>query len=685
MKLSRPSVFGIFYFWLMLFACSCSENRLRIELDIEKSLKPLFFGEKSLKGLSETSQVKFVNRRANIIIKGLIDTSMVAESFKIEQKNDSIHLTAGDEVGMMYALLDLKEQLREGERRIESKLEEPYLSFRAIKFNLPWSSYRNGDALDVHYETCRDTIFWYDFLNMMAENRFNKLTLWNLHPFSYMVKTDKYPEACPFSEKELETWEIFWHTLFRMAKERGIETYLVNWNIFVSPEFARTHDVALYSIDNLHIVKQGDTSEIVKDYMRESVREVIDTYPDLTGLGVTLGKWIMETVVEGARMASRRIKFIHRVPLSADKKSGGSTSVSAEKLTRQTLDTLTCFDGPIQIELKFNWSHGHSTPHLAKVHGGELADTYWNPHPKNYQLAWMIRNEDFFMLRWGQPNFIRQHIAENVHPYVNGYYLGSECYIPAFDYFTALEGTTNQYAFERQWMYYKQWGRLLYFPETEDQIFLREFSYRYPKEGEKLFNAQLKIGKVPLIIASYMNASWDFTLYSEGMLSLSGTPKKVQPITVEQLINAEPMEPSFMGVKEYLACNDSAGMVTPHMLSDSMSDFCLKALKSVDGISFESDIDLFYEIADIQAWSYLGLSFSAKLKAAIYMQKYKLSDNEGDYLQGLYWQEKTVGYWSELVQVTKKAYRPVPLMHLTHNGDGEYFHWANYLDTGFQE
>ncbi len=177
---------------------------------------------------------------------------------------------------------------------------------------------------------------------------------------------------------------------------------------------------------------QGDTSEIVKDYTRECVKEVIDKYPDLTGLGITLGegmggmtsdeceKWLLDSYVAGMRMASRKVKFIHRVPLSAGTGSGGSTDSYVEKLTRQTLDTLTCMDGPINIELKFNWSHAHACPELIKVHGGPLTDAYWNPLPENYYLAWMMRNEDFFVLRWGQPEFIRKHIAENGKSYVKG-------------------------------------------------------------------------------------------------------------------------------------------------------------------------------------------------------------------------------------------------------------------------
>jgi len=149
----------------------------------------------------------------------------------------------------------------------------------------------------------------------------------------------------------LAEWKVFWTTLFRMAKNRGIETYLINWNIFVSPEFAKAHNVCDYCIGGKHFVPQGDTSAVTKDFYRESIRDVINTYPDLTGLGITLGEgmgnmtaverqnWILENYIGGMRMASRKAKFIYRVPLSAGTSSGGATSVETEQLTRCFFNT----------------------------------------------------------------------------------------------------------------------------------------------------------------------------------------------------------------------------------------------------------------------------------------------------------------------------------------------------------
>ncbi len=671
-----------------LFLLGCTGSKVSVQLINDLTDGPVKHAVSLFEELDSSGFLNLKSSDADFTISTQIDTVLGAEAYQVKTSEKELKVTGGDAVGVMYGLLYIKEQLVDGKKTITDVEEAPSFAFRALKFNLPWSSYRNGESLKQHTETCRDTNFWHSFLDMMAENRFNKLTLWNLHPFSYMVKTAKYPEGCSLSEEELADWEKYWKAIFRMAKERGIETYLVNWNIFVSPEFSKAHNVATYCIENNYFVAQGDTSEIVKDYTRECVKEVIDKYPDLTGLGITLGEgmggmtapereeWLLDSYIQGMRMASRKVKFIHRVPLSAGKGSGGSTGSEVEKMTRETLDTLTCVDGPINIELKFNWSHAHSCTELTKVHGGELSDAYWNPAPKNYYLAWMMRNEDFFVLRWGQPDFIRQHIAENGHSYVNGYYVGSECYIPAKDYFTSLPNASYKYAFERQWMFYKNWGRLLYNPKTPDTVFADAFESHFPGSGTKLYDAQSKVSRIPLIIASYWNATWDFTLYSEGMIGLDGS-EGLKLLSLAKMSERQPMDPDYLSIKEYLALNGSVaeGKITPIALADSIDSFCGKALKDVEHISTKSNTDLLYEVSDIQTWAHLGMYFSTKLRAAVAYQQYKDSGKKQFKEESVKWLEKATSEWHRVVEITTPVYKPMPLQHLERNNN-EYFHWS---------
>jgi hypothetical protein len=120
-------------------------------------------------------------------------------------ENKLVSVVSPDDRGILYGMLSLREKLANGKSLsdIQNKTVSPEVETRAIKFNLPWHAFREGPQSDIHLETCRDVEYWRSFLDMMAENRLNVLTLWNLHPFSYMIESDKYPEACSLSEEEL--------------------------------------------------------------------------------------------------------------------------------------------------------------------------------------------------------------------------------------------------------------------------------------------------------------------------------------------------------------------------------------------------------------------------------------------------------------------------------------------------
>ncbi len=137
--------------------------------------------------------------------------------------------------------------------------------------------------------------------------------------------------------------------------------------------------------------------------------------------------------------------------------------------------------------MKFNWSHGHSTPKLVKVHGGALGDTYFKPTPSNYKVVWQVRNEDFFALRWGVPDFIRQHIALNGRQdYVGGYFVGSETYIPALDYFTAFERArvAGSGRFSVNGCSTSSGAACCTTRRPPTRVFQAEFTRRYGKRGE---------------------------------------------------------------------------------------------------------------------------------------------------------------------------------------------------------
>ena len=617
------------------------------------------------------------------------------EAYSIRRRGNTILLEGGDERGLIYGSFSLAEDVANGVKidRIDTRSEGPHLPFRAVKFNLPWDTYRHSQALDLHGETCRDPRFWEAFLDMMAENRFNALTLWNLHPFSFMIKPKNFLEANSFSNQEMADWRRLYQTIFRLAKERGIDTYIVNWNIFVSSELAEARNVTTDNVQ--HDIKgKGDTSAIVKRYTREAVTQVLEEYPDLTGIGFTHGEamggmtpqerqdWFGETILEGMRRAKRKSKLIHRIPLSANLGMGGSTNVTTEQLTRKAMEGLDFLDGPIWAEIKFNWSHAYSSPKLVKVHGGKIAETYFKPAPTNYKIAWMARNEDFFCLRWGVPSFIREHIATNTPAYVGGYFVGSECYIPAKDYFTKPGTPVGwTYAFERQWLFYKLWGRLLYNPATPDGVFKAEFTRRYGPAAAPLLEASALAGTTPLRLASAFDFTWDFTLYSEGMMALDAN-NDVAYISVDRLIAQPPTDPDYVSVRAYVKTQTAGGTfdqtkITPLRLAQMLEQDGRKALELVKPIPTTTNRSLRYEVADVQTWANLGLHFAEKLKGAVALQTYRSTGDEAARQTAVNHLEAALGYWDAVIAITQPLYNEMPLVHYSEKNDSLRFHWKN--------
>jgi hypothetical protein len=664
-----------------------------------------------IKKLSEVASLELVNNadEANILIISSEELSknlnlltefnnVTSEGFSIKKlSHKKIAIISTDPSGSMYGILDVAEQIEMGKsiRSIEEKTINPKIPFRAIKFNLPWNSYRVHESLQLHTETVRDLEYWKSFLDMMAENHFNALTLWNLHPFPYMIRAKNYPEACPFSDVELASWQKFWHGLFQMAKDRGIKTFIMDWNIFVSPSFAKKYGVADYCLPAMagkEYFGDGDYSPLVQKYNRESITQLINEYPELTGFGVSQNErmegvpeqvwqdWIVNTYFDAMDSADHKIEFIMR-----------AHTHPAPELTRKAVEDNAYRLGKVWVDVKFNWSHAHATPKLMYIHGGSKSTALWKPTPKNYKMVYTMRNEDFFILRWGQPDFVRDVIKYNDKDYLGGYIIGSETYIPAKEY-TTKPGPhlTWKYAFEKQWMFYQVWGRLLYNPETKDDVFSNSFNKKYGIDfGNKLVEAHKLSDKMPLKLASFYAASWDFTLYSEGFLAGARSAMgclydQISPfISVNEIINTVTLDTSLVSIKDYISGNfKGSDKINPLQLAEGLEKDANNALVIVQKLKTDNPT-LVHEISDIKTWSYLSLYFSEKLKGGTALAYFRKTGDPVKQKESIDHLETALGLWEKIVDQNKPYFEDIPLLHLgdIYNNGGDIrplsrFSWA---------
>lgn len=662
---------------VFVFSSFITKEKINIKIDPRIENKAFLTGKMNAFFQSNSTD------QPDFTINLMLNKDLPKEGYQLVVKGKIIEITGADKNGLVYGMFELMQQVRfKGSLALVTpKKEQPRMAFRAVKFNLPYMAYRTHTSITQHDLVCRDVKFWEKYLDMLAENRFNVLSLWSLHLFHYMVIPKNFPEATQFNEYEMGEWKNLWTSIFKMAKERGIETYIINWNTFVSPSFARAHKVALYNERPSHF-GVGDTSKIVEQYTKEIITQVINEYPDLTGLGITLGErmggqsaderraWLDRTIFAGMKEANRKIKFVYRAPLSADKGSGGSTSEENDLRSRQQIEGLD-INGPAWVEFKYNWSHGHSSPNLFIVHGGTLSDKYRNPLPEKYKYVWTVRNEDFFVHRWGEPDFVREFIKNNGQEYVGGCFVGSEVFIPAKDYVSREGAFRNwDYAWERQWLWYAVWGRLLYNPSTPDKVFASMLTEKYGKgTGTNALAAWKQASKVPLMFASFHQGRNDLSLYTEGFCSYAEV-KDVHFFDIDGFCTAPVLDTlRYCNIADFVRLKGKlpAGVMSPLQVADSLDALSKNTQRFLSGLRKKTVLPTVdCELADMEAWSWFARYTADKIRAGVALTRFRQL-HEPTQQEAIKYLENCVSHWTNYAKATTKYNKDEFLFHTKDN------------------
>lgn len=156
----------------------------------------------------------------------------------------------------------------------------------------------------------------------------------------------------------------------------------------------------------------------------------------------------------------------------------------------------------------------------------------------------------------------------------------------------------------------------------------------------------------------------------------------MEPISVERLIRQKPLLSNWMSVEEYVAKRNKpvvAGTITPLHVAARLERDCRRAFGFVRAIDTSEDASLMYEVADVKAWSYLGLFFAEKLRAAVALQTFRTTGAASFKAQAVDHLERSLAHWDEVVTLTEPIYRDMPLAHYNppdnRRNDNNLFHW----------
>jgi hypothetical protein len=639
---------------------------------------------------------RFQNLPSEINIESIViktGENISAEGFTINRSGVVIYILGGDSKGTMYGALELAEQIQlYGLDKVEEKSKKPFLNMRGIKFNLPWEPYDTGEPFTKNEQICWDLGFWRNYIDMLAMNRYNCLTLWSRHPFHLMFRLAKYPETTYLSDAELERNTRFFRELFGYAKRRGIDTYIITWCVDIIPQVIKGLGLPPHFADpkTSHRVRQE--SEPIKDYFRECVKTLLNAYPELTGIGTSgseemVGdawvreRWVVDTYLEGIKQSGRVVPFIHR------------TNQQAGKPIKDLF--VDQYEGQTYISWKYSNAHMYSHP---KPIFDQLWGAWEGVDMDEVKITYTVRNDDILTLRWGDPEYTREYVVNMKKPYVHGFYWGADGYLWGIDFQHADTGHKRwKYDFERRWYEFALWGRTSYDQDISEDIWKERFRWRYGKAGDALFEGMKAGSKIIPAVNKLLWINYDFQWYPEGCLSRFGYK------TIKDFVDGSPMPGSgVISIREYvqalaegktpqafrkgLSERGKQGRlsplddITPQNIIDEIEKASRRAMETCqnlrDKLSHEEiDGDLECVLMDIEAWSYLGLYYREKFNAAVCLAKFIYMNDQDQKEQAVESMEKAREYWVELGNIWSQHYKPYFMARTKMT-----FGWSLYLE-----
>jgi len=611
------------------------------------------------------------------------------EGFYIQKNSGGkISVVGADEAGLMYGGLELAEQIELfGIKGVRETHQNPHMEVRGTKFNVPLDvrtpSYTDCSSVaQFNIKVVWNFDFWQKYIDNLARNRYNLISLWSLHPFPSMVKVPDYPDvALDDVRRSTVDWEeyydrnglgfdapeilanseivkkisieekiAFWQKVMKYAKERNINFYIITWNIFVNGTAGKYGITD--KIDN----------PVTQDYMRKSVIEMFRTYQDLAGIGLTTGEnmpgqssvakedWAFKTfglgILDVAKeYPGRKLALIHR-----------QHQTGARDIARTFAPVIE--NGNIEFLFSFKYAQAHVMSSTRQtLHQKYLEDI------RGMKTLWTLRNDDNYYFRWGAPCFVREFIQNIPMNETRGFYYGSDQYIWGLDFLASEPDPSPQLENEKHWYHWMMWGRLGYNPGLGDDFFKRKLVQRFPVvTGAKLFDAWQAASMIYPITTGFHWGALDFQWYIEACKSapvFSNTESGFHD--VNRFINLPPHNGTgYLSIPDYVKAIVSKvkpGQITPPEVSRQIHAHADRALQLAAQLKTGNNKELVQTVEDIQSMAFLGKYYAFKISGATSLALYRETGDKTYQAEAVDQLGKALSYWVKYYQNAMKQYK----------------------------
>lgn len=616
-----------------------------------------------------------------------------SEAFLLRRVGNTWIVSGSDPSGVLYGSLELASRIRTmhglpAELNFE---DHPALKLRGVCIGMqkPTIEYQ-GSEYDYRYTPKNFPFFynkaeWIRYLNLLVNNRYNTLYLWNGHPFTSLLKLPRYPDAQELPTALLDRNIAMFKWLTKQANMRGIWVVQGFYNIHISHPFARAHGLGY---------RMSKPTPLASAYTKYAISQFIKTYPHV-GLLVTLGEalkpqygaeWLSQTIIPGVKEGLREIGATEEPPIVVRAHATDINQVMAASLPLyHNIDVMEKWTGESLVGFNVRGKIRAEDEKLADVSPIDIANVH------------ILSNLEPF--RWGDPDYIRKCVLSFEKIGIKGLHL----YPLRFWTwpYTADKTSPRLMQTNRDWIWFQAWGRYAWNPnrnpQAEHAYWVDQFAKRFGSRqaGEKLLTAYEDSG----ICAPELLPWIGITEGNRESLSLGLTmPQLIHPELFGQdrpLWNGD--APPGERLSEYVAkeiAHQPHHGVTPLNIAMKVtlsSEAAVRAAEQAGQFVSQNHAEYLRILNDMRCIHTLMQYYNARTQAAYLVMMYGNTHDIESLNQAVSLVARSVQDYKHLVTLTNNTYIAGPSLDTPqraipfHGGLGNFNNWRDCLPEYEQE
>jgi hypothetical protein len=594
----------------------------------------------------------------SVTIGGLTRTGRLSlpdtpEAMAIGRDGRTLVAAGSDEQGLMYAILEIAEQLADDGRlaAVAETVVAPETRLRGIfTFLHNADCERDWFASEEH---------WSAYLDLLADSRFNSFqivmgaqTSYMAPPFPFFVDVPEHPGvAVPdLSDEERSKNLTALRMIADLAARRGLEFVLGIWQVIAWwPESRGGH--------TQRSMVEGLSWEDLADYTYHATRRLLAAVPGIRALQLRVNgesgvpdryqtEFFASTILRAMAECERPVLLDLRGWIAKE----------------ETIEVARRLGIPMRLSMKY-WAEHVGAPYQAAAQepAYSYADflRYPRRHPVSYQV-WGLGSHRHFV--WGDPDYVRT-FTRSLHL---GDGLGFEISPPL-----AQKGYGNEpgawrvlhpeheyyrWEWERYWLFHLLFGRITYDASTSADPWMRRLRARFAGDAEAVLEAHIAGSQIVSFLIRFNMSDPNMYIWPEadtgGLLDF--------------YLSVPPSDPARMKGFGEAAAEQITGSFTarlgPRWAANHLAGAGRRCLAAADSLTAASagDEQRSKELAsitvDVEALGELALYHSEKILAAEALSLYYATGDRGLLNDARRSLAAARPHWERLAAVTDGVY-----------------------------